>query len=87
MIRNLLLFLLGSWPIVTLAGPNDKPSPTDWAVQGAPYRVVLLADTPPVTPEAGWEICLPDFGAGRCDMRDVVLLDSNGKEIPLDPIW
>ncbi len=59
----------------------------DWAVAGAPYRVSLRAGEPPGVPEAGWEIRLPDFGTGRPDMRDMVLLGADGKEIGLDTIW
>lgn len=58
-----------------------------WAVKGAPWRVVLHPESPPDAPDAGWEIHLPDFGGGRTDMRDVVLLGADGKEIPLDGIW
>lgn len=59
----------------------------NWAVKGAPWRVALHAESPPDAPEAGWEIRLPDFGAGRADMRDVVLLGPDGKEIAIDGIW
>ena len=59
----------------------------DWAVEGAPYRVVLNATAAPYAPDAGWEIRLPDFGAGRPDMRDVVLLGPDQKEIALDGVW
>ena len=56
-------------------------------MESAPYRIVLHADTPPGAPAAGWEIRVPDFGAGRADMRDVVLLGPERKEIALDPVW
>jgi tetratricopeptide (TPR) repeat protein len=65
----------------------SKDQESAWAVDGAPYRVVLHAGDAPAMPEAGWEIRLPDFGAGRGDLRDVVLLDRAGKEIALDPVW
>lgn len=58
-----------------------------WAVEGAPYRVTLHAGNPPTAPAAGWEIQVPDFGAGRADLRDVILLEPDGKEIALDPVW
>ena len=58
-----------------------------WAVEGAPYRVTLHAGEPPNAPAAGWEIEVPDFGAGRPDLRDVMLLGADGKEIALDPVW
>jgi hypothetical protein len=61
--------------------------PDDWAVPGALWRVALHADSPPGSPEAGWEIRLPDFGGGRADMRDLVLLGSDGNEIALDAVW
>jgi tetratricopeptide (TPR) repeat protein len=67
------------------AAPKAKESA--WAVAGAPYRVALHAGDAPAAPETGWEIRLPDFGAGRSDMRDVVLLGNDGKEIALDPVW
>ncbi|MCU0780917.1 MAG: tetratricopeptide repeat protein [Akkermansiaceae bacterium] len=58
-----------------------------WAVRGAPYRLPLQAESPPSVPEAGWQIRLPDFAAGRADMADVVLLDEKNREIALDPVW
>lgn len=72
-------------PAVVLAAPTDKDK--DWAAVGAPYRVLLHAGDAPGVPEAGWEIQVPDFGAGRPDMRDVVLLGPDRKEIALDPVW
>lgn len=85
MIRKLVLPLLVSVSGMVCAA--SRKGGGDWAVEGAPYRVVLHADGAPDTPEAGWEIRLPDFGAGRPDMRDVVLLGADGKEIGLDVIW
>jgi tetratricopeptide (TPR) repeat protein len=70
---------------IALAAPKDKDK--DWGVAGAPYRVVLHAADAPGDPVAGWEIRLPDFGAGRPDMRDVVLLENERKEIALDGVW
>jgi tetratricopeptide (TPR) repeat protein len=85
MIRLSHPLLLASIMGTAIAAP--KKDAEKWAVSGAPYRVTLHADSAPDIPEAGWEIRLPDFGAGRPDMRDVVLLDQNGKEIALDPVW
>ena len=62
-------------------------APEGWAVPGAPWRVALHAQSAPGAPQAGWEIRLPDFGRGRADMRDAVLLDPEGNEIALDGIW
>ncbi|MBC8126016.1 MAG: tetratricopeptide repeat protein [Gloeobacteraceae cyanobacterium ES-bin-144] len=84
MIRNLIAVLLLSSFRAIIASPEDGK---DWAVDGAPYRVVLHAETAPDIPEAGWEIRLVDFGAGRPDMQDAVLLGPDGKEIALDGIW
>lgn len=81
MIRKSILLLLV--PGIAAAAPKKN----GWAVEGAPYRVALRADSPPDMPEAGWQIRLPDFGAGRPDMRDVVLLGPDGAEIALDPVW
>jgi tetratricopeptide (TPR) repeat protein len=68
-----------------MAGSKDKAP--EWASTGAPYRIVLHAGEAPGAPDAGWEIRVPDFGAGRADMRDVVLLGPDGKEIALDTVW
>jgi tetratricopeptide (TPR) repeat protein len=68
-----------------LAAPKDKDK--EWAVASAPYRVVLHAGGAPGVAAAGWEIRVPDFGAGRADMRDVILLDRDRKEIALDSVW
>lgn len=85
MIRPFHPLLLASALGTAAAAP--KPADDGWAVAGAPYRVTLRAEAAPEFPEAGWEIRLPDFGAGRPDLRDVVLLDQAGKEIATDPIW
>lgn len=81
MIRRLPNFLL-----VFFFG-SVSAAPKDWAVPGASWRVVLHAGEAPGAPEAGWEIDLPDFGGGRPDMRDVVLIGPDGKEIALDGVW
>ena len=78
------LFILFACPAAS-AAPKDKDK--EWAVESAPYRIVLHADTPPGAPTAGWEIRVPDFGAGRADMGDVVLLGPERKEIALDSVW
>ena len=72
---------------VASAAPKTKIKDSGWAVEGAPYRMTLHAGEPPNAPDAGWEIEVPDFGAGRPDMRDVILLGADGKEIALDPVW
>ena len=59
--------------LAALAAAAPKAKDTAWAVESAPYRVQLHAAAPPDVAAAGWEIRLPDFGAGRADMRDVVL--------------
>ncbi|MCF7674108.1 MAG: tetratricopeptide repeat protein [Akkermansiaceae bacterium] len=84
-ISHLPLFLLIGISASAAAAPRKDAG--EWAIAGAPYRVMLRADGKPGIPEAGWEIRLPDFGAGRTDMRDVVLLDGTGREIGLDGIW
>lgn len=83
MIRNCLLPLLFSG----LAAAAPASNRAEWAVEGAPYRVELSASNAPDVADAGWEIRLPDFGAGRPDMRDVVLLGPDQKEIALDGVW
>ncbi|MCX6875934.1 MAG: tetratricopeptide repeat protein [Verrucomicrobia bacterium] len=77
------IMLLGA--TAALAAPKDKEAA--WAVASAPYRVALQAGDAPGAPAAGWEIRVPDFGAGRADMRDVVLLGPDRKELALDPVW
>lgn len=69
------------------AGVAHAQDRAAWGVKDAPYRVAVHADAPPDIPEAGWQIRLPDFAAGRGDLRDVVLIDAQGKTIGLDPIW
>lgn len=85
MIRKPALPLL--FVVSGMACAAPKKGDGGWAVEGAPYRIVLHADGAPDTPEAGWEIRVPDFGTGRPDMRDVVLLGADGKEIALDGVW
>ncbi len=81
-----ILLQLTAWSCCAVCATSGAAL-KDWAVQGAPYRVVLKAGAAPDAPQAGWEIRLPDFGAGRPDMRDVVLLGADGKEIALDGVW
>jgi tetratricopeptide (TPR) repeat protein len=76
-----------AWLLVPAALGAPKKDGSEWAVSGAPYRVALHAGSAPGAPAAGWEIRLPDFGAGRPDLGDVVLLGPNGREIALDPVW
>lgn len=83
MIGNVPL-LAGLLTVVAAAAPK---SGNDWAVGGVPYRVALHAGAAPGAAAAGWEIRLPDFGSGRPDLGDAVLLDPKGKEIALDPVW
>lgn len=64
-----------------------EPEAAAWAVPGAPYRTTVRAVTQPGTPEAGWEIRMPEFASGRGDMKDVLLLDDKGVEIALDGVW
>ena len=73
--------------MTALAAAGPKGGKNDWAVAGAPYRVALHVASQPDDPDAGWEIRLPDFGEGRPDMRDVVLIGNDGKEIALDGVW
>ena len=73
--------------LAAMAAAAPKAKDTAWAVDSAPYRVVLHANAAPDVPAAGWEIRLPDFGAGRADMRDSVLLGPDRKEIALDSVW
>jgi tetratricopeptide (TPR) repeat protein len=76
-----LLFVSG------VAGAAPEANRAEWAVESAPYRVELKATAAPDAADAGWEIRLPDFGAGRPDMRDVVLLGPDQAEIALDGVW
>jgi len=73
--------------MTALAAAGPKGGKKEWAVAGAPYRVELHVASPPDDPDAGWEIRLPDFGYGRPDMRDAVLIGPDGKEIALDGVW
>ncbi len=82
-IRAALLALGALTPLAT----GTPPTAAGWAVENAPYRVVVRADQPPGVPEAGWQICLADFGIGRADMRDMILLGPDGQEIALDAVW
>jgi tetratricopeptide (TPR) repeat protein len=83
MIRKVAMLLLVTGSAV--AKPATKHA--EWAVESAPYRVELSATAALDAVDTGWEIRLPDFGAGRPDMRDVVLLGPDQKEIALDGVW
>ncbi len=82
MTRELSIFLMLVVPLSAA-----EPDAAAWAVPGAPYRAAVHAVSQPGMPEAGWEIRLPEFAACRPDMRDVVLLDDENKEIALDGVW
>lgn len=83
MIRTILLLLM----ISGAAAAAPESGRAKWAVESAPYRVELRTTAAPDAAETGWEIRLPDFGAGRADMRDVVLLGPDQNEIALDGVW
>lgn len=83
MIRTSTVIFSGWLAVAAYAAPGHA----DWSVAGAPWRVSVSAELPPDAPQAGWEIRLPDFGDGRPDMRDVVLLGADGKEIGLHGVW
>jgi tetratricopeptide (TPR) repeat protein len=76
-----------SYFLLVMVFGNVSAAPKDWAVPGAPWRVALHAGEAPGASEAGWEIDLPDFGGGRPDMRDAILMGPDGKEIALDGVW
>jgi tetratricopeptide (TPR) repeat protein len=76
-----------TWLLVPAAVAAPKKGGNDWAVSGAPYRVALQAGAAPGIPATGWEIRVPDFGVGRPDSADVVLIGADRKEIALDPVW
>lgn len=59
----------------------------DWKVKDAPYRAIIKLSNPPNDPAAGVEIELPDFGASRDDLGDVLLMNSEGEQIPTVPVW
>lgn len=73
--------------VIVSCGASAAGDRGAWAVAGASYRIEVRGENPPGIPEAGWEIRLPDFGAGRPDARDMVLLGPDGKEIALDTVW
>lgn len=83
MSRKFTIILFAWLAVVAHAAPGDA----DWAVAGAPWRVAVRGVAPPDAPQVGWEIRLPDFGDGRADMRDVVLLGDDGIEIGLHGVW
>jgi len=76
-----------SYILLVMVFGHVSAAPKDWAVPGALWRVALHAGDAPGAPGAGWVIDLPDFGGGRPDMRDVVLIGPDGKEIALDGVW
>ena len=59
----------------------------EWAVKGSPFRATIRLQESPKKSDAGVAIELPDFGGGRTDLGDVVLLDSEGVAQPVAAIW
>jgi len=65
---------------------KDKGKP-DWDVADAPWRMKVQAAEEPGKKGCGWRIEVPDFGACRGDLEDLVLLGPNRREIALDVVW
>jgi len=59
----------------------------DWVVKSAPFRAGIRLQESPKYPGAGVAIELPDFGGGRADLADAVLVDSAGATQPVAAVW
>ena len=77
---------MGMWMAAALMFAQPCPAAEPWHVRDAPYRVKLEPERAPDTPEVGWRITLPEFGASRSDLKDMVLIAPDGREIALAPI-
>ena len=83
-IRLVFLLLAGLFPF---ASSTARAQTGDWVVKGAPFRAQIQLQEAPKIPDAGVAIELPDFGGGRADLADVVLVDSDGVTQPVAPVW
>jgi tetratricopeptide (TPR) repeat protein len=82
---RLLLFLLAV-SVLASAQAAQEPPTAPWKIADAPYRVVVRQASEPNTPEAGFEITLPEFGQTRPDLADLLLTDAKGTPLPLAKI-
>ena len=57
-----------------------------WACVGSPYRATIFLREAPLNPESGVLIELPEFGATRPDLEDLLLTDAAGTPQPLAKI-
>lgn len=70
-----------------MAGSGVRAQSAGWSVKGAPFRATIRLLEAQITPDAGVEIELPDFGGSRADLADVVLVDAKGLGQPVAPVW
>ena len=87
-----LTFLMMTLAMPALAARRDREAAATvpsapWAVQDAPYRAVVRADSQTSSPETGYDIEIPEFGQTMANLGDCVLTDAEGKLVPLFPVW
>lgn len=70
-----------------MTGSDAFSQTADWTVKGAPFRAKIRLQEAQLSPDAGVEIELPDFGGGRADLADAVLVAPAGEGQPIVPIW
>ncbi len=82
-LRGLLAAAVAAWLPLT----GGAAEPAAWAIKDAPFRAVLRLRQPPLFPEAGVAIEVPEFGQTQEDLRDVVLTDAQGVSLPVGVVW
>jgi tetratricopeptide (TPR) repeat protein len=70
-----------------VAGAAGIAAPKDWRVPDAPHRAVVRLEKAPESAESGILIELPETGAAREDLRDLVLVDAAGAPQPLSRVY
>jgi tetratricopeptide (TPR) repeat protein len=58
--------------------------PAGWTIADATFRYTCVAKTPPSLPEAGWVLEVPELGHTLPNAADVLLLDPEGKPVPVE---
>ena len=78
-----VLFVPLALSVLFFLSATARAIPATWSVADAPFRVPVKLATPPIHPEAGILISLPEFGQNRPDCADVILSDTLGQPLPL----
>jgi tetratricopeptide (TPR) repeat protein len=66
---------------------SDVSAQSKWSYPGAAFRCTFEAGNAPAVPEAGWLVSVPDMGHGVPGAVDTVLVDAEGRAVPIQRVF